>query len=363
VLRLRMTSPPAGDQRLDGFAHYDAAVGKIAVTAASRQEHGSRYRCHQRTHGNAQLGLFLSIGRHYRGDGVFEKGMDAGSGGGGIANRPRVRLYTGIVEPEQEETIHAEGRDLVSREIERSFRYSKQAHFGGAVLWELGFQSVDEIHHLAIPDRKEQGVAVREIAVDHARRIACVTGPERDAELIGLFHRRTMRALQMLRGYPARSWTGGQVLSIGWHFPHPLHPDRKQPIMLRVHHLNDSRAQKTVWLLEELALPYDLVPYERHAVTTVAPAVLKALHPVGKSPMIEDNGHVVIESGAITDHIIERLGDGLPVLAATIQRHVLTPRLGIPADVAALAAFLAADESGRRLVIPSDGSRRRPLPR
>lgn len=80
--------------------------------------------------------------------------------------------------------------------------------------------------------------------------------------------------------------------------------------MLTVHHLNDSRAQKTIWLLEELGLAYDLVPYRRHPETMIAPAALKALHPVGKSPMIEDDGRIVIESGAITEHIIERHGDG-----------------------------------------------------
>jgi glutathione S-transferase len=80
--------------------------------------------------------------------------------------------------------------------------------------------------------------------------------------------------------------------------------------MLTVHHLNDSRAQKTIWLLEELALPYKLEPYLRHPVTMVAPPALKALHPVAKSPMIEDDGRVIIESGAITEHIIERHGNG-----------------------------------------------------
>jgi glutathione S-transferase len=80
--------------------------------------------------------------------------------------------------------------------------------------------------------------------------------------------------------------------------------------MLKVHHLNDSRAQKTIWLLEELALPYELVPYMRHPVTMIAPPALKALHPVAKSPMIEDDGRIVIESGAITEHIIERYGNG-----------------------------------------------------
>lgn len=80
--------------------------------------------------------------------------------------------------------------------------------------------------------------------------------------------------------------------------------------MLKVHHLNDSRAQKTIWLLEELALPYELVPYLRHPVMMIAPPEMKALHPVAKSPMIEDDGRLIIESGAITEHVIERHGQG-----------------------------------------------------
>ena len=80
--------------------------------------------------------------------------------------------------------------------------------------------------------------------------------------------------------------------------------------MLRVHHLNESRAQKTIWLIEELGLPYELVSYLRHPVTMMAPPPLKALHPVGKSPMIEDDGRIVIESGAITEHLVEHHGGG-----------------------------------------------------
>ncbi|WP_257539175.1 glutathione S-transferase family protein [Sphingobium sp. CFD-1] len=80
--------------------------------------------------------------------------------------------------------------------------------------------------------------------------------------------------------------------------------------MLKVHHLNDSRSQKTLWLLEELELSYELVAYQRHAVTLAAPPEMKALHPVAKSPMIEDESRIIIESGAITEHVIERYGDG-----------------------------------------------------
>lgn len=80
--------------------------------------------------------------------------------------------------------------------------------------------------------------------------------------------------------------------------------------MLKVHHLNDSRAQKTIWLLEELEEPYHIIPYQRHPVHLVAPPEMKAVHPVGKSPMIEDDYLLVIESGAIADYILKQYGRG-----------------------------------------------------
>ena len=80
--------------------------------------------------------------------------------------------------------------------------------------------------------------------------------------------------------------------------------------MITVHHLNNSRSQRVLWLLEELALPYDIKAYSRDAVTNLAPPELKAVHPLGKSPVITDGGRTIIESGAITDYIIRRHGDG-----------------------------------------------------
>ncbi|OYU16197.1 MAG: glutathione S-transferase [Alphaproteobacteria bacterium PA4] len=80
--------------------------------------------------------------------------------------------------------------------------------------------------------------------------------------------------------------------------------------MITVHHLNNSRSQRIVWLLEELGLPYQIKAYSRDAVTSLAPPELKAVHPLGKSPVIDDDGRVVIESGAITDYIIRRHGGG-----------------------------------------------------
>lgn len=80
--------------------------------------------------------------------------------------------------------------------------------------------------------------------------------------------------------------------------------------MLEVHHLNNSRSQRVLWLLEELQLPYRIVPYQRDAQTMLAPPSLKAIHPLGKSPVIRDDDHVVAESGAILEYLVERYGNG-----------------------------------------------------
>jgi glutathione S-transferase len=80
--------------------------------------------------------------------------------------------------------------------------------------------------------------------------------------------------------------------------------------MIVVHHLNDSRSQRILWLLEELGLPYGIERYQRDAKTRLAPAELKAVSPLGKSPVITDDGATVIESGAIIEYIIRRHGGG-----------------------------------------------------
>jgi glutathione S-transferase len=80
--------------------------------------------------------------------------------------------------------------------------------------------------------------------------------------------------------------------------------------MLEVHHLNNSRSQQILWLLEELELPYELVKYQRDAQTNLAPEELKGVHPLGKSPVIKEDGRVVIESGAIIEYIVRRHGKG-----------------------------------------------------
>ena len=75
--------------------------------------------------------------------------------------------------------------------------------------------------------------------------------------------------------------------------------------MLTVHHLNNSRSQRVLWLLEELGLPYEVRRYERDAVTMRAPAALRAVHPLGKSPVLTDGDVAVAETGAIVEYVLD----------------------------------------------------------
>jgi glutathione S-transferase len=80
--------------------------------------------------------------------------------------------------------------------------------------------------------------------------------------------------------------------------------------MIRVHHLNNSRSQRVLWMLEELELPYELVKYERTAAG-LAPESLLKVHPLGKSPVIDDDGVIVAESGAILEYLVDKAGGKL----------------------------------------------------
>ncbi len=91
---------------------------------------------------------------------------------------------------------------------------------------------------------------------------------------------------------------------------------------LTVHHLNNSRSQRILWLLEELGAPYEIVLHQRDAVTSLAPPELLDIHPLGKSPVIEDNGQVVYESAAIVEYICERHGGGHLVPARATDDHI-----------------------------------------
>jgi glutathione S-transferase len=89
--------------------------------------------------------------------------------------------------------------------------------------------------------------------------------------------------------------------------------------MIIVHHLNNSRSQRILWLLEELGLEYEIKRYERDPKTMLAPASLREVHPLGKSPTITDGILTLAESGAIVEYLVNRYGDGR-----------LAPKLGTP---------------------------------
>ena len=90
--------------------------------------------------------------------------------------------------------------------------------------------------------------------------------------------------------------------------------------MIVVHHLNNSRSQRVLWLLEELGVPYEVKRYERDLATMLAPASLRAVHPLGKSPVVTDGDVTIAESGAIVEYLAARYGDG-----------TLVPPAGTPA--------------------------------
>ena len=104
--------------------------------------------------------------------------------------------------------------------------------------------------------------------------------------------------------------------------------------MLKVHHLNNSRSQRILWLLEELGLPYEIVKYQRDPATNLAPEALKRIHPLGKSPVLEDDGQVVNESGAIIEYVVRKYGKGR-----------LAPKEGTPAAVEYLQLMHYAEGS------------------
>ncbi len=91
--------------------------------------------------------------------------------------------------------------------------------------------------------------------------------------------------------------------------------------MITVHHLNNSRSQRVLWLLDELELPYEITKYQRDAKTMLAPPELFKVHPLGKSPVITDGDVTVAESGAIVEYLLERHGNGrLAPAIGTMER-------------------------------------------
>src|ERR1700675_985042 len=92
--------------------------------------------------------------------------------------------------------------------------------------------------------------------------------------------------------------------------------------MIIVHHLNNSRSQRILWLLEELGLEYDIRRYQRDPKTMLAPPELRAVHPLGKSPVITDGDLTLAESGAIVEYLAGRYGTGKLVPAAGTPEHL-----------------------------------------
>jgi glutathione S-transferase len=95
--------------------------------------------------------------------------------------------------------------------------------------------------------------------------------------------------------------------------------------MITVHHLNDSRSQRVLWMLEELGVPYEVVRYQRDTKTSLAPAALKAIHPLGKSPVLDDGEARIAETGAIIEYLLEtHPGSGLRPAAGSVQGRRFT---------------------------------------
>ncbi|MEO8006745.1 MAG: glutathione S-transferase, partial [Betaproteobacteria bacterium] len=92
--------------------------------------------------------------------------------------------------------------------------------------------------------------------------------------------------------------------------------------MITVHHLNNSRSQRILWLLEELGLEYEIKRYQRDPATMLAPPSLREVHPLGKSPVITDDGQTIAESGAIVEYLIGRYGDGRLIPAANTPERL-----------------------------------------
>jgi glutathione S-transferase len=92
-------------------------------------------------------------------------------------------------------------------------------------------------------------------------------------------------------------------------------------LTITVYHLSESRSERIVWLLEELSVPYELIEFKRLVPSMEAPPEYRALHPMGTSPMIGDEGRILVESGAIVEYIVERYGNGRLVPQRNTPEH------------------------------------------
>lgn len=92
--------------------------------------------------------------------------------------------------------------------------------------------------------------------------------------------------------------------------------------MITVHHLEKSRSHRVLWMLEELGLPYEIVEYKRDPKTMLAPPELRKIHPLGKSPVLDEDGTIYAESAAILEHLVEKHGGGRFAPATGTPAHV-----------------------------------------
>ncbi|MEH2260546.1 glutathione S-transferase family protein [Nostoc sp.] len=97
---------------------------------------------------------------------------------------------------------------------------------------------------------------------------------------------------------------------------------KEERFMIVVHHLNNSRSQRVLWLLEELGIEYEIKFYERDPKTMMAPESLRQVHPLGKSPVITDADLTIAESGAIIEYLVDRYGNGRLVPASGTPEHL-----------------------------------------
>ena len=126
--------------------------------------------------------------------------------------------------------------------------------------------------------------------------------------------------------------------------------------MITVHHLENSRSQRVLWMLEELGLPYGIKRYERNKATMLAPPELKAVHPLGKSPVIEHDGRVIAETGAIAEYLVE-LADGRLVLAHAGGGGLLDDPLWLCRGIVVVGGrLLLLRGSGGRVGLPTTHS-------
>ena len=117
--------------------------------------------------------------------------------------------------------------------------------------------------------------------------------------------------------------------------------------MITLHHLNNSRSQRILWLLEELGVPFEVKHYARDATTSLAPPELKGPHPLGKSPVIDEDGFKVAESGAIVDYLIRHHGGGRFMPAPGSRDHEVYLEWLHFAEGSAMLPFMLALYTGR----------------